>query len=63
MPYMKPLTARIREFNKAVELWKRIIVLCGKGILRTPYILPLFFNLFKSYSIVLMLLLIAINHQ
>ena len=47
MAYMKALTAWIRKFNKAIKFRQRIIILSGKGILRIPYILPFFFNLFK----------------
>ena len=45
MSHMKSLTRGIRELYKSVKLRKRIIVLCGKGLLFVPYILPLFFNL------------------
>ena len=47
MAYMKALPAWIRKFNKAIKFRQRIIILSGKGILRIPYILPFFFNLFK----------------
>ena len=47
MTYMKTLTAGVRKFNKAIKFRQSIIILSGKGILRIPYILPFFFNLFK----------------
>ena len=44
---MKSLTRRIRELNQAVILRKRKVLLCVENAAFLPFVLPLFFCLFK----------------